>query len=158
MKTEKQIFLTKEGFLNLEEELNDLKLNKRPEVTQSLKEARALGDLSENAEYDQAKTDQEILEKRISELEYELENATIIDDKISKDAITVGSTVEIMYDGDPDDTEIYRIVGSREADPFNNKISNESPIAVAIMNKKVGQKVEVASPDGVYTVEIKKIS
>ena len=63
-----------------------------------------------------------------------------------------------MYDGDPDDTEIYRIVGSREADPFNNKISNESPIAMAIMDKKVGEKVEVSSPDGVYSVEIKKIS
>ncbi len=158
MKAEKEIFLTKEGFLELEEELSDLKLNKRAEVTKALKEARALGDLSENSEYDQAKNDQEELEKRISEIEYELEHATIIEDAVNKDVVGIGSTVEIVYDGDEDDKEVYRIVGSREADPFNNKISNESPIAMAIMNKKLGEEVEVASPDGVYSVKITKIS
>lgn len=158
MKTQKEIFLTKEGFLELEQELNDLKINKRAEVTKALKEARALGDLSENSEYDQAKNDQEELEKRIKEIEYALSNATIIKADKKKDTVGIGSTVEIVYDGDEDDPEVYRIVGSREADPFNNKISNESPIAMAIMNRKVGEKVEVSSPDGVYSVKITKIS
>ncbi len=154
----KEIFLTSEGYLELEQELHYLKTEKRKEVTQTLKEARALGDLSENSEYDQAKNDQEELEKRISEIEYELEHATIIEDAVNKDVVGIGSTVEIVYDGDEDDKEVYRIVGSREADPFNNKISNESPIAMAIMNKKLGEEVEVASPDGVYSVKITKIS
>lgn len=157
MKTEKQIFLTSEGFLELEKELAYLKLEKREEIMNAIKEARALGDLSENSEYTEAKAAQEANERRISEIEYELENATIIEEG-KKDKVGVGSVVELIYDGDDDDKEVYKIVGSREADPFNNKISNESPIAQAIMNRKVGEEVEVSSPDGIYNVKIVSIA
>ena len=135
---QKEFFLTSEGYLELETELNYLKTDKRNEVLNSLKEARALGDLSENAEYDSAREEQAKLEARIKEVEYILEHATIIDDaQTEKDKVTIGSTVSLQYDGD-DEVEEYRIVGSQEADPFNNKISNESPIAMAILGKKVG--------------------
>ena len=150
---QKEFFLTSEGYLELETELNHLKTDKRNEVLNALKEARALGDLSENAEYDRARDEQAKLEARIKEVEYILENATIIDDSTDSDTVQIGSTVELEYDGD-DEAEEYRIVGSQEADPFNNKISNESPIAAAILNKKVGETVEVSSPDGVYKVKI----
>ena len=139
----KEIFLTSEGYLELEQELHYLKTTKRNEVTQTLKEARALGDLSENSEYDQAREDQANLEKRIAEIEYSLEHATVIDKNESDGKVGIGSSVELQYE-DEDDTENYKIVGSQEADPFNNKISNESPIAAAIMGKKVGEVVEVA--------------
>ena len=149
----KEIFLTSEGYLELEQELHYLKTTKRNEVTQTLKEARALGDLSENSEYDQAREDQANLEKRIAEVEYSLEHAIVIDKNENDGKVGIGSSVELQYE-DEDDTENYKIVGSQEADPFNNKISNESPIAAAIMGKKVGEVVEVASPDGVYSVKI----
>ncbi len=151
---QKEFFLTSEGYLELETELNYLKTDKRKEVLSSLKEARALGDLSENAEYDSAREEQGKLEARIKEVEYILEHATIIDDGGSdKDVVNIGCTVTLQYECD-DEVEEYRIVGSQEADPFNNKISNESPIAAAILNKKVGETVEVTSPQGVYNVKI----
>lgn len=152
----KEIFLTSEGFLELENELNVLKFEKRPRVLDSLKEARALGDLSENAEYDSALNEQESLENRIRQVEYTLEHATIIEES-KTDKVGIGSTVVLKYDGE-NESEEYKIVGSQEADPFNNKISNESPIASAILNKKAGSVVEVASPDGVYKVEIVSIA
>lgn len=152
----KEIFLTSEGFLELENELNVLKFEKRPRVLDLLKEARALGDLSENAEYDAALNEQESLENRIREVEYTLEHATIIEES-KTDKVGIGSTVVLKYAGE-DESEEYKIVGSQEADPFNNKISNESPIASAILNKKAGSVVEVASPDGVYKVEIVSIA
>ena len=149
----KEIFLTSEGYLELEQELQYLKTVKRQEVTQTLKEARALGDLSENSEYEQAREDQAALEQRILEVEYALEHATVIDEASNNGSVGIGCQVELQYEDD-DDTESYKIVGSQEADPFNNKISNESPIAAAIMGKKVGDTVEVSSPDGVYSVKI----
>lgn len=149
----KEIFLTGEGYLELEQELHYLKTEKRKEVTQILKEARALGDLSENSEYDQAREDQANLEKRIVEIEYTLEHAKVIDSETTNGTVGIGSEVEIKYEDD-DDTESYKIVGSQEADPFNNKISNESPIASAIIGHKVGDVVEVSSPDGFYSVKI----
>lgn len=156
---QKEFFLTSEGYLELETELNYLKTDKRNEVLNSLKEARALGDLSENAEYDSAREEQGKLEARIKEVEYILEHATIIDDgAVEKDKVTIGSTVTIAYDGDESDTEEYRIVGSQEADPFNNKISNESPIAMSILGKKVGETVDVESPNGTYKVKIVKVA
>ena len=155
---QKKFFLTSEGYLELETELNYLKTDKRNEVLNSLKEARALGDLSENAEYDSAREEQAKLEARIKEVEYILEHATIIDDaQTEKDKVTIGSTVSLQYDGD-DEVEEYRIVGSQEADPFNNKISNESPIAMAILGKKVGDMAEVDSPNGTYKVKIVKVA
>ncbi|MBQ6285468.1 MAG: transcription elongation factor GreA [Bacilli bacterium] len=149
----KEIFLTSEGYLELENELHYLKTEKRKEVTQTLKDARALGDLSENSEYEQAREDQANLEKRIVEVEYALEHAVVIDKAETDGTVGIGSEVKLKYEDD-DDTESYKIVGSQEADPFNNKISNESPIAAAIMGHKVGDTVEVSSPDGFYSVKI----
>ena len=154
---EKEYFLTSEGFLELEQELNYLKTEKRDEVLKSLKEARSLGDLSENAEYDAARDEQAKLEARIKELEYIIEHASIIEDANEEGVVNIGSTVSLEYEGD-DEVEEYRIVGSQEADPFNNKISNESPIAQAILNKKAGDVVEVTSPDGVYKVKIVEVA
>ena len=152
----KEIFLTSEGYLELENELHYLKTEKRKEVTQTLKDARALGDLSENSEYEQAREDQANLEKRIVEVEYALEHAVVIDKAETDGTVGIGSEVKLKYEDD-DDTESYKIVGSQEADPFMSKISNESPIAKAILNKKVGDVVEVESPNGVYKVEIVEI-
>ena len=152
----KEIYLTSEGFLKLEEELENLKKVERPEVITAIKEARALGDLSENAEYSAARERQGRLEARIKEIEYTLEHATIIENN-NDGSIKVGSVVTIKYDDD-DDEEEYTIVGTNEADPFSNKISNESPIAVAVMGKKVGDKVSVESPNGSFDVEIVKVA
>ena len=154
MKKEEKILLTAEGYLKLEEELNDLKENQRPEVIQKLKEARALGDLSENAEYDSAKNEQARVEGRIKELEYKLEHSEVMDGK--KNVVSIGSTVKVLYLSD-NDTEEYKIVGSLEADPFNNKISNESPIGQAIIGKKKGDIIDVSSPTGSYQVKIEEI-
>ena len=156
MKKEQVIYLTPQGFLDLEAELNDLKLNKRPAVIQALQEARALGDLSENAEYDSARNEQAQVEGRIKELEFKLEHCQVMDGG-NKDIVSVGSTVTIEY-VDDDDTEVFSIVGSMEADPFENKISNESPIGKAILGKKVGDICDVPSPNGSYQVKIVKIA
>lgn len=156
MKKEQVIYLTPQGFLDLEAELNDLKLNKRPAVIQALQEARALGDLSENAEYDSARNEQAQVEGRIKELEFKLEHCQVMDGG-NKDIVSVGSAVTIDY-VDDDDTEVFSIVGSMEADPFENKISNESPIGKAILGKKVGDICDVPSPNGSYQVKVVKIS
>lgn len=154
MKKENTVVLTPEGYLELEAELNDLKLNKRPEVINSLKYARSLGDLSENADYDAARNEQAQLESRIKELEYKLEHCEIIDNK-DKNVANVGSTIVIEYE--PDDFEEYKIVGSLEAAPFNNKISNESPIGKAVIGHKAGEVVSVESPNGAYEVTLKSV-
>ena len=149
MKSEKkEIFLTKNGLAEVAAELDDLKQNVRPEVISQIKEARAQGDLSENAEYHAARDRQGHVEARIKELEYLLDNATIIEEG-KTDTVRVGSTVEIKYIDDGE-IETYSIVGSTEADPFENKISNESPIARAILGKKIGDIVSVDSPNGKY--------
>lgn len=152
MTNKKEIFLTKEGLAEIKEELNILKQEKRPEVINAIKEAKELGDLSENAEYHAAREEQGMLESRIKELEYMISNATIIEEK-QTDKIRIGSTVEIKYI-EEEDIDIFKIVGSIEADPFANKISNESPIAMAIMGKKAGQVATVDSPNGKYDIEI----
>lgn len=154
--TRKEIHLTSEGFMELETELNILKTEKRPQIIEAIKEARAQGDLSENADYDVARTQQSELESRIAELEYMLSNAKIIEKKNSNWVVDLGSTVLIEY-VDDNETEEYQIVGSMEADPFENKISNESPIGKAIINKKVGDILSVESPTGNYTIKIIKI-
>ena len=156
MKKEQVIYLTPQGFLDLEAELNDLKLNKRPAVIQALQEARALGDLSENAEYDSARNEQAQVEGRIKELEFKLEHCQVMDGG-NKDIVSVGSTVTIDY-VDDDDTEVFSIVGSMEADPFENIISNQSTIRKAIIGKKVGDICDVPSPNGSYQVKIVKIA
>ena len=151
----KEIFLTKNGLEELQAELDDLKQHVRPEVISQIKEARAQGDLSENAEYHAARDRQGQIEARIKELEYLVDNATIIEEG-KKNEVSVGSTVEIKYIDD-DEIEEYSIVGSTEADPFENKISNESPIALGIMGKKVGDRVTIDSPNGSYDIEVVSI-
>ena len=154
MSSNDKVYLTDQGFLELETELNELKNVKRPAVIKALKEARALGDLSENADYDAARSEQAQVEGRIQELEKIIENAHIIE-KGSTDSVSLGTTVKIKYiDDDDDELEEYLIVGSKEADPSNNKISNESPLAKAIMNRKKGDICSVESPNGKYDVEI----
>lgn len=147
--------LTAEGYLELETELNELKTVTRPQIIKELKEARAQGDLSENSDYDAARDAQAKLEGRIKELEYKLEHC-IIAENTAKDIVNVGSTVTISYDDGDEDT--FKIVGSLEADPLDNRISNESPFGRAILGSKVGQKIEVESPNGSYFVEIKTIA
>ncbi len=155
MASKQEHFITKEGLDKLNNELDNLKKVVRPEVIDQIKEARAQGDLSENAEYHAAREKQAQVEARIKELEYLIENSTLIEGK-SKDKIGVGSTFEIEY-VDDNEVEEYTIVGSTEADPFENKISNESPIAIAVMNKKVNDIVSVESPSGSYDVKIVSI-
>ena len=150
---EKKIYLTQQGFEELKKELDNLINVKRPANIQAIKEARALGDLSENADYDAAKNDQAEIEGRIKKIEKMLENVEIIE-KGDSSVVSLGTTVSIKYVDDEDETDEYQIVGSQEAYPFMSKISNESPIAKAIMNKKVGDIVEVESPNGVYKIEI----
>ncbi len=153
---DKKIYLTQEGLDELKKELDELINVKRPENIQAIKEARALGDLSENADYDAAKNDQAEIEGRIKRIEKMLENIEIIE-KSNSDVVGLGSTVSIKYCDDEDEIDEYQIVGSQEADPFMSKISNESPIAKAIMNKRVGDIVEVQSPNGVYKIEITEV-
>ena len=152
-----EVLLTAEGYLELETELNELKINKRPEVIKALKEARALGDLSENADYDAARNEQAQLEARIRELEYKLEHCKIVEGSGNTNIVAVGNTITVEYVADGE-TEEYKIVGSLEADPLNNKISNESPIGSAIIGKKCGEVVGVVSPNGDYQVKIVKIA
>ena len=156
MTQKQEVVLTAEGFLELESELNDLKINRRPEVIKALQEARALGDLSENADYDAARNEQAQVEGRIRELEYKLEHA-VIASKSKSNKVTVGHTVTVLYVADGF-SEDYKIVGSLEADPLNNKISNESPIGAAIVGKKVGDVAKVSSPNGDYEVKVVKIA
>ena len=146
------VYLTEEGLKELKKELENLINVKRPENIQAIKEARALGDLSENAEYDAARNEQAQIEARIKQLEKMLENVSIITE-VSNDKVGIGNTVSIKYVDDDEEDE-YKIVGSQEADPFESKISNESPIAKALFDHKVGDIVTVESPNGSYEVEI----
>ena len=144
---EKETILTAGGLQKLQDELDELVNVKRPEVVQRLKEARAQGDLSENAEYDQAKEDQGNIEGRIKELEKMIETAKIIEKKASSE-VSLASVV-VLRDEEFGEEETYTIVGPTEADPFAGKISNESPVGVAILGKKAGDVVEVNTPAGV---------
>ena len=149
------VYLTEEGLAELKKELDNLINVRRPENIQAIKEARALGDLSENAEYDAARNEQAQIEARIQQLEKMLENVSIIAE-VSNETVGIGNTVSIKY-VDDDEEEEYKIVGSQEADPFESKISNESPIAKALFEHKVGDIVTVESPNGSYEVEIIEI-
>ena len=154
--SKKDILLTSEGFLELEEELNNLKNVRRPRVIEAIKDARAQGDLSENADYDAARNEQAEVEGRIKQIEFMLANAQIIE-KSSNHTVDLGSTVTISY-VDDDEEEVYSIVGRMEADPFENKISNESPIGKAIIGKKEGDTLNVESPTGSYQIKIVKVA
>lgn len=150
--TENEVYVTEQGLEDMKKELEYLKMEKRPAVIQALKEARALGDLSENAEYDAARNEQSDTENRIVTLEKQIEKAIVIKNT-GKDEVGVGNTVEIEY-VDDNEKEKYTIVGIKEADPFENKISNESPIAKAILGAKLGDTRAVSSPNGEYQVKI----
>jgi transcription elongation factor GreA len=152
---EDQQFLTEEGAQTLREELEDLLNTKRPELAVKLKDAIAMGDLSENADYHDAKEQQAFLEGRIRYLENILRSATIIDGDGAKDVVHLGGEVTIQEeDFEP---ETYRIVGAAEANPSEGKISNESPLGSALLGKKVKSKVKVKTPDGVIVFKILKI-
>lgn len=156
--TEKDVLLTPEGLTRLENELDDLKAVKRKEVAERIKQALAFGDISENSEYDQAKNEQAKLEERILKLENILRNAKLIDeDEITTDSVSVGSKV-VVLDIEFDEEMKYTIVGSAEADPYNGKISNESPVGRALIGNKAGDIVDVHVPDGVIKYEILNIS
>ena len=156
MSERKKIFLTQEGYDDIKEELDYLINTKRPENINAIKEARSLGDLSENADYDAARNEQAEIEARIKKLESIMDNVEIIEE-VSTDQVGIGNTVKISYIDDEDDTDEYKIVGSQEADPFESKISNESPIAKALMGHKVGDIVSVESPNGSYEIKVVEI-
>lgn len=155
MSEKKEFYITEEGLKQLKIDLEQLKMVKRPQVIEALKEARALGDLSENAEYEAARTEQAEVEGKILELEKLLEEAKIIT-KVSTDSVSIGNKVEVEFVEDKEKDE-YFIVGSKESDPFANKISNESPIAQALLNHKKGEKVTVDSPNGKFDLKILNI-
>lgn len=158
MSEAKKYVMTYDGIKKLEEELEYLKTTKRKEITEKIKVALSFGDLSENSEYDEAKNEQAFVEGRIVQLENMLRNAAVIDEsEIEKDVINIGSIVKVK-DYEFDEDVDYKIVGSAEADPMENKISNESPVGRALMGKKVGDMVEVPVPDGVCKFEILEIT
>ena len=149
--------MTIEGKQKLEEELEELKTVKRPEIVERIKIARSYGDLSENSEYESAKDEQAFVEGRITTIENMLRFAQIIDnDNVEQDEISVGKTVVFKELPDGEEEE-YTIVGSAEADPFEGKISNDSPIAQALIGAHLGNQVNIVTPDGGMTVEIVKV-
>lgn len=152
--SEKEVLLTKDGFYELQERLEYLKTTARREIADKIKTAREFGDLSENAEYDAAKTEQGYIEGEIQELEYKIKNAKIIDDKKQpKGMVGVGSRVKI-YDVDLDEEFEYTIVGSEEADLDAKRISNESPVGRALVGAKADDEVTVQAPGGEYRIKI----
>ena len=156
MAEEKTTILTESGLKKLEEQLDYLISVRRNEVSEQIAIARGFGDLSENAEYDEAKDEQAKLEADIQELEAALRNEVVIDGEISTDAVNVGTTVRVLYLDEKDEEE-FSIVGARESDPMNNKVSNESPIGVALLGHKAGETVTVEAPDGPYELKILEI-
>lgn len=157
----KTTIITYKGLKKLQDELDDLKVNQRRMIAQKIKEAREQGDLSENAEYDAAKDEQRDIEARIEELENLLKNVEVVDeDDVATDAISVGCLVRVL-DVDEDEELEFRIVGSTEADSLAHKISNESPVGMALMGRKTGDTVDVETQAGVFqykVLEIRKVS
>jgi transcription elongation factor GreA len=151
------LYLTAEGAARLKTELEQLKGPARQEISQRLRSAIQMGDLSENADYHKAKEDQGFLEGKIMELEYLLKNATIIEEKDGglREVVEVGARITVKEEGES--PESYLLVGAKEADPRNGRISHESPIGSALMGHKVGDKVEVITPGGTLWLEIIEI-
>lgn len=155
---ERQVFLTPEGLVKLENELDELRTVKRREVAGRIKVALSFGDISENAEYDQAKNEQAKLEERVIKLENMLRNAILIDeDEITTDKVSIGSKV-LVKDLEYDEEMEYTIVGSAEANPYEGKISNESPLGSALLGLQVDDIVEVQVPDGKIEYEVLNIT
>ena len=156
--SEKTVFLTYEGLKERERELEYLKPEKRKEISEKIKVALGFGDLSENAEYDEAKNEQAEVELKIVKLEKMLKNAKIIDDEdISTDVVSMGIKVKVL-DIDMEEEDEYYLVGSEEANPMENKISDESPVGRALLGAKVGDVVTVEAPNGSFEMKILEIS
>jgi len=154
MAADKKIVLTQDGLKKLEAELHELKVVRRKDVAAKIKEARGQGDLSENAEYDAAKEEQAEIEARINQVEKMLRNAEVIDeDDIDRDSIGVGSKVK-LYDMEYKEEIEYLIVGSTEADPMGGRISNESPLGMALLKRKRDETISVEAPDGIIKYKI----
>jgi len=150
----KQIIVTEEGLKKLQEELEYLKTTKRKEVVEAIRVALSFGDLSENSEYDEAKNEQAKTEARISELEESLKHVKVISDsEVTTDTVNVGNRVKV-YDEEFEEEILYTIVGSTEADPLEDKISDQSPIGSALIGRQVGETVEVTTPGGVINLKI----
>lgn len=157
MSETKKYIMTYEGIKKLEEELEYLKTVKRKEITEKIKVALGYGDLSENSEYDEAKNEQAFVEGRIIQLENMLRNASVVDEsELEKDIVSIGSVVRVK-DYEFDEEVEYHIVGSAEADPMENKISNESPVGKGLIGKRVGDIIEVIVPDGVSKYKVLEI-
>ena len=155
---EKKNLLTYAGLKALEDELHDLKVNRRKEVAGKIKEAREQGDLSENAEYDAAKDEQRDIEARIEEIEKILKNAeVVVEDEVDLDKISVGCSVKI-YDEEYEEEMEYKIVGSSEANSLKGKISNESPVGAALIGKTIGEEVDVETQAGIIRYKVLDIS
>ena len=153
----KDVILTADGYKKLQQEIDHLRTEKRREVAERIRVAREFGDIAENAEYDDAKNEQAMLEHKIAQLEERLLSARVITKKeISKDAVSVGSRVRLR-DMQANKTFEYHIVGSAEANPAENKLSNESPVGKAIIGKKKGETVEVTAPRGKMKFKILEI-
>ena len=151
---DKKNILTYEGLKKLEDELENLKVVRRKEVSQKIKEAREQGDLSENAEYDAAKDEQRDIEARIEQLEAILKNVEVVDeDEVDTEVVGIGRTVTV-YDYEFDEEIVFHIVGSTEADIMKNKISDESPVGMALKGARVGEEVIVEAPDGEFKYRI----
>lgn len=154
---EKKNILTYEGLKKLEEEIQDLKINRRKEVAAKIKEAREQGDLSENAEYDAAKDEQRDIEARIEEIEKILKNAeVVVEDDVDVDTVNIGCKVRIL-DLEFDEELVYKIVGSTEANSLKGKISNESPVGKALLGAHVGTVVDVETQSGVIQYKVLEI-
>ncbi|MDO4301366.1 MAG: transcription elongation factor GreA [Clostridia bacterium] len=157
MAEEKKIILTSAGLASLEEELENLKVVRRKEVAAKIKEARAQGDLSENAEYDAAKEEQAEIEARIATIEKMFRNVEVIDeDELNTGKVNLGNKVTV-YDEEFEEEITYTIVGPAEADPAGLKLSNESPLGMALMGHSVGDVVENNAPDGILKFKILEI-
>lgn len=154
----KEYKLSPQRLKELQDEMNYLKTVREKEVADLIKEARSFGDLSENAEYDEARKEQAFMEGRIMELETTLSNAQVIrEDELNNDVVNVGSTVTV-FNETRGKQQTYSLVGSSEADPFKGKISQDSPIGAALVGRHVGETVQVTVPAGVHTLRIESIS
>jgi transcription elongation factor GreA len=158
MRKDNVVYVTEEGLQKINEELQYLVTERREEISERLEAAISLGDLSENADYHYAKSEQAFVEGRIQDLEYALRRAQLIDNGGQTDKVRVGSTVTVVEEGLEDDEETYLIVGVHEADPGNGRISNESPIGRALLGQKVGDSVTAQIPVGEIRFKIKAIS
>ena len=157
MAENKEVILSKEYLEKLEDELEYLKTKRRPEIAEKIKIARSFGDLSENADYDEAKNEQGEVESRIAKVEDMIRNAKTIEVDLNSDVVGVGNTVTV-FDEEFDETLDYKIVGTAESDPVKGFISNESPVGAALLGKKVDDRVEVATPNGKMYFTVKGIN